>query len=528
MGIDEEKEKEKEKDKEMKIEILIKEEHIRRIFNAYSNIKNFLIEYIYGENTLSTQNGIDVYLVSTKSIPNFIKILKKQFNKEIRNESELMDIEKKLREKFKDYIIEKNIVIYNNYQNCLDIINQKKNNEFILTGEKFFTNFEIESKKYKGREVKIIEINKKEKKMIIKFPTSEKILEAKEKQKGYFQLNAISTYVENNIISQTISYSLNKKESNELKLNKNQNKFQETMIQSIVYCLLNIKSLYENLVNNNINITNEKKISYIFYLMANQIKNKNYNFDFSDLIKIIKSYNMSNSKNIVEIIFQNLHLELRNNEEKIYTKLIQKDEPDPIIEILNANNEFEKKGKSIIGEIFSFQDIITYQCLDCRKITDCKSTIKYNFLFPLKDIINFKQNPSQLNIYDCFDYLTQSKNDDIICIHCHKQAKDNYRINSTKEILTIVLDRGDNFKNEIDFKLDLKIDLTKYFFNQDNKYIFELIGFCCFYKEKKLCFPFYKNDENNKWYYYDGLNIKIYTYDININAPFLLFYKIIQ
>ena len=38
MGIDEEKEKEKEKDKEMKIEILIKEEHIRRIFNAYSNI----------------------------------------------------------------------------------------------------------------------------------------------------------------------------------------------------------------------------------------------------------------------------------------------------------------------------------------------------------------------------------------------------------------------------------------------------------------------------------------------------------
>ena len=517
MGCDEEKENEKDKDKERKKEIIIKEEHIRRIFNAYSNIKNFLIEYIYGKNTISTQNEIDVYLVSTKSIPNFIKILKEQFNKEIRDESELMDIEKNLREKFKDYIIEKNIVIYNSYQTCLVVLNQEENNEFILTGEKFFTNFEIESGIYKGRELKIIEINKKEKKMKIKFPTSEKIIEAKEKQKGYFQFNVISTYVENNIIS-----------SNELNLNKNQNKFQDTMIQSIVYCLLNIKSLYENLVNNNINMTNEKKISYIFYLMANQIKKQNYNFDFSDLIKIIKSYNMSNSKNIVEIIFQNLHLELRNNEEKIYTNKIQKDEPDPIIEILNANNEFEKKGKSIIGEIFSFQDIITYQCLDCRKITDCKSTIKYNFLFPLKDIINFKQNPSQLNIYDCFDYLTKSKNDDIICIHCHKQANDNYKINSTKEILTIVLDRGDNFKNEIDFKLDLKIDLTKYFFNQDNKYIFKLIGFCCFYKEKKLCFPFYKNDENNKWYYYDGLNIKIYTNDINIDAPFLLFYKIIQ
>ena len=152
-----------------------------------------------------------------------------------------MDIEKKLREKFKDYIIEKNIVIYNSYQTCLDVLNKKKNNEFILTGENFFTNFEIESGKYKGREVKIIEINKKEKKMKIKFPTSEKILEAKEKQKGYFQLNDNFTYVENNVISRAISYSLNKKESNELNLNKNQNKFQETMIQSIVYCLLNIK-----------------------------------------------------------------------------------------------------------------------------------------------------------------------------------------------------------------------------------------------------------------------------------------------
>ena len=135
---------EEEKEKERKKEIIIEEEHIRRIFNAYSNVKKFLIKHIYGKNDTSIQNEINVYLISTKSIPNFIKILKEQFNKEIKNESELMKIEVNLREKFKNYIIEKDIVIYNSYQKCLDVINEKKNNEFILADEKFFTNWEID------------------------------------------------------------------------------------------------------------------------------------------------------------------------------------------------------------------------------------------------------------------------------------------------------------------------------------------------------------------------------------------------
>jgi len=530
MGNDEEKQKERIK------EIIIKEEHIRKIFNAYSDIKNFLIKYIYGKHDISTQDEINVYLINTKSIPNFINILKEQFNKEIKNESELMVIEQNLREKFKDYIIEKNMIIYNSYQDCLDAINHKKNNEFIIVGEKFFINLGIDSGKYKGRQTKIIDINKKEKKMIIKLPTSEKILEAKEKQKGYFQFNKIinnSTSIEKNIISNSFLNSQNN-DDNILNIADNQNKFLDTMIQSIVYCLLNIKSLYKYLINhNNKNFTKEKKISLIFYKMANQKKKKNYNFDCLDLIKTIKSYKVNNANNIIENIYQNLHLELKDNTKEIYTNIIVSDKPDPNIEILNTLNEFEKKGKSIISEIFYFQDIVTYQCLNCGKISDYKSTIKNKFFFPLKDIINFKKNSSKLNIYDCFDFLTNGINDINICIHCYNHANGNYRINSSKEILTIILDRGDNFKNEIDFKLDLKINLSKYFFNQDNnnqdnKYNFELIGFCSFYKDKKVFFPFYKNHENNQWNYYDGLNINILTNNTNIGAPFLLLYKIVQ
>ena len=156
--------------------------------------------------------------------------------------------------------------------------------------------------------------------------------------------------------------------------------------------------------------------------------------------------------------------------------------------------------------------------------------MRNNIIFPLKEIIKFKNKSSELNIFDCFDYLTSKKiaiNDDGYYYNKNNSVNSIYSINSTKEILTIYLDREDDFKNEINFSLDFDIDLSKYFFNKEIKHNFELIGFCSFYKDKKICFPFYKNYEDNIWYYYDGLSINIYSNNLSIGAPFLLFYKVI-
>ena len=489
---------EKESDKQKKIEIIIKEEHIRKIFNAYSTIKNFLIKYIYGnENISKNNNGINVYLVSTKSIPNLINILKQQFKQEIKDESELMKIEEKLRTEFQDYKIEKNIVIYESYQDCLELIDKEESNEFIIAEENFFTNLEINSSNYRGREVKIVKINKAEKKLTIQFPSSEKILKAKEKQKGYFQFCDLDSVVENKICR----------------------------IQSIVYCLLNIKSLNDYLINNKIN--KENKISLFFQNILLSKRNKNNNFDFSDLIETIFEYNIDNSNNIIEIIYNQLHLELKDKKEEIFTRIIEEDKnnPDPIIKVLNSCNEFEKKGKSIISDNFYFQDITTYKCPTCNKILLYESTLKNSFLFPLNEIMNFTKNSSELNIFDCFDYLTRTKKSNIKCANCDNQAYTYYKIDSTKDILTIVLDRGTDFTNEIKFNLDYNIDISKYFFNPDNKQSYELIGFCSFYKDEKICFSFFKNYENNQWYQYNGSDIKICPNLENVGAPFLLLYK---
>ena len=492
----------KENDEQKRRKIIIKEEHIRNIFNAYSTIKNFIIKYIYGNENISinNENGINVYLVSTKSIPNFINILKEQFNKEIKNESELMKIEEELRKKFEDYIIENNIVIYGSYQDCVELIDQEENNELIIAEENFFTKLEINSDNYRGRDVKIIKINKAEKKLTIQFPTSEEILVLKEKQKGYFQFCELDSVVEKKLCR----------------------------IQSIVYCLLNIKSLNDYLINNKIN--KENKISLIFQKKLFHQRNNNDNFDFSELIETIIDYNINNSNNIIEIIYNQLHLELKDKNEKIYTRIIEEDKnnPDPVIEVLNSCNEFEKKGKSIISDNFYFQDITTYECPKCQKILLYKSSLKNSYLFPLNEIMNFTKNSSELNILDCFDYLTFTKKSNIKCTQCNNQADAYNRINSTKEIFTIVLDRGKDFENEIKFNLAFEIDLSKYFFNQDNKQSYELIGFCSFYKNEKMCFSFFKNYEDNKWYQIDGSGIEVClnfeNFD-NVGAPFLLLYK---
>ena len=107
-------------------------------------------------------------------------------------------------------------------------------------------------------------------------------------------------------------------------------------------------------------------------------------------------------------------------------------------------------------------------------------------IFPLKEIINFKNknNYYKLNIFDCFDYLTSKKieiNDDNGYYYNNNNSINSiFSINSTKEILTIFLDREDDSKNEINFNLDFDINLSKYFFNKEIKHIFELIGFCSY------------------------------------------------
>ena len=576
-----------EKSTDERIKIIKEEEYRRgkkRSFRAYLNIKNFLVEYLYGDKTISSGDKFMVYLIKTNSIPIFIKILKEAF-KTVKTEEELEKAEKNLEDKLKDYELEKNVEIYDSYQ---DIIKNKLENEYIIVRENFLSNLEIEDDK--DKKVQIIEIDKTNHSMKIKFLASEKIiiLEEIKEQRGYFQFSEIEKetlvkpkesevsikynnnyninnnynnnnngyynkngYFDNknknynneeNKVRTNIStvsnssvdyYELNKQSviiNKDYNLKKDQ--LYESMIESIIYCLLNIKSLndkFEDIKNNNKNIIKDKSFSLKFSNLISQKQYKNTLIACSNLIDSIKDLFINEPVIPIGNIYNLLHQELKQIEPNQNYMIITQDinKLDYKKELMNVSNKFKRNGISIISDLFYFPDITTITCQNCGRIFEYKSITNNNIIFPLKDISNFKNLHQQLNIIDCFDYLTRNKNIDKICPNCNRNNSSfsYYRISSTKEILTIILDRGKNFENDIFFNVHFNLNLAKYFLEQNSPQNYELIGFCSFYKENNKCVPFYKYHGNNLWYYLDNSTINIVTQNLYWGSPFLLFYK---
>ena len=566
------------KDIDAKMKSFEEENHIRKTFNSYESIKKFLSEYIYGKKAILPKEGLKVYLISTKSIPNFISILNEQF-KSIKNEEDLKDAEEQLKKKLIEYEIENNAVIYNSRNQCLEVMKNISDNEFIIVSEDFINNFNIEdgSSKY----VTIKSLNQ-DHSMKIEFAASGYILEAEEikNKKGHFKFrepkeeekekeekeeekkeekeeeekeekkdkknieeNKQGTKVDKNITYIAVIKNDNSlKESTDIdyiqmnmpsdviqKEEENKkNELYHSMIESIVYCLLNIKSLNDYFTKE-INFNQgEKYISKNFYSLIQQKLNKN-KIDCSNLADQIKAYYFYEPEIQIENIYKILHEELKYKDPKQNSMIISQDltNPNPKIELMNSSNKFIKQGISIISDLFYFQNIITFVCHNCKKNISYESFIENNIKFSLKDIARFKNNPNSLNIFDCFNYLISDKEVNRTCQHCKMNSVSSvYKINSTQEILTIILDRGNNFKEEIMFDLLFNIDLSNLFFNNENKpQNYELIGFCSYFKAQNICIPFYKNYEDNKWYYLNNSTISFVEEDTDIGSPFLLFYK---
>ena len=150
----------------------------RQFFSAYKHIKNILGN-IYIENN----KPIDVYLINSKTIKDFLLTLGNIF--EIKNEEELNKKEEELKKTFEDYIIkDKNVEIFSNYDQSKKIMNDKDENEFIIVDRTFTSILNINS------DYKKVEINKVENKYLyIKFLSSGKIINAQEieNKKGFFK-----------------------------------------------------------------------------------------------------------------------------------------------------------------------------------------------------------------------------------------------------------------------------------------------------------------------------------------------------
>ena len=114
----------------------------------FCNLCNIFRNYInYIESSKSVQ--INAYLIATKSIPNFISLIKK-YNF-LENDEEIY------LEKEESFELEKNIEIMNEYSQCNNLINDDngKNNEFIIVDKAFIHNIKIKDSDDKFVEISI-------------------------------------------------------------------------------------------------------------------------------------------------------------------------------------------------------------------------------------------------------------------------------------------------------------------------------------------------------------------------------------
>ena len=86
-------------------DVIIQEENKKAAFQGYLSIKDFFVDYIYGDKTVNDEQGIDRYLISIKSIPHFSKLIAEMSAEKIDNLEQLKNEEKKLKNKLLNYKI---------------------------------------------------------------------------------------------------------------------------------------------------------------------------------------------------------------------------------------------------------------------------------------------------------------------------------------------------------------------------------------------------------------------------------------
>ena len=464
---------------------LVKVSNRKQFFSAYKSIKNIIVNHIYHGNNES----LEVYLLNPKTLDHFITTLGDVFNF-FENEDGLKERETALKKTFEDYSIkDKDIEIYSNYEQCQKVMNNEDEdedeNEFIIVDSNFTIKLEMKNTEYKAVKITKIEDKNKDKDncIKIKFPSSGKIMNALEKKdkKGFFKFyekkeEAIQPIKDKKII--TID--------------------SDSMIKNLCYCLIKINTLKYFFLCCSDTIKKDKKISSIFFDLINQysIDNKIDNLKLSDFIK---SKKINDLKSIIQFLYSGMH------------------------------NELKHVSSSIINDIFNYQYTSSFECTTCN-LNFNSSSVDNIIIFSLKDVCS-TLNSKNINIYDCFDYLSSHGNLNDENKKCTKCGNDlifrKKLINSVNEILTIILDIEEDDKEKISLSLDFNIKLDKYFLNNSqNNYEFELIVFSSYnYEDGK--FISFRNDYNDKiWYQFDGSKEeKIQIDKINYKTPVLLIYK---
>ena len=221
----------------------------------------------------------DVYLISTKTIPKFISIIKKYYGNE-----------RKLKDNFADYELEKNIKVYSSYKECINVVNNKEENEFIIVDKEFILKMDIRDSYPVNLEVDGGNPH-------IIFPVSQFLINIKQKDnelgiyeffidKDEFNPSTIVKMQNNENKKQTSQSCSHLNNNNNFNYNNNNNNYNYNNNYNNNF---NYNNNYNNFNNNNFNYNNFNNND------LNNNPNNNINFNGNKMIKSSKLYHLNNN-----------------------------------------------------------------------------------------------------------------------------------------------------------------------------------------------------------------------------------------
>ena len=496
------------------------------IYDSYKSIKS-LAEQIANETNLITK----VFLIQSKSIKNFLNILL-NFNALAPNQLLSQKIIEEMKEKFSDYELDKNIEIYYKKEQFQNVINSE-NNEFLVVNDTFIQLMDFQIKELIK---KIVILTKKNNIIEIKLDNNEEIIILKQEKNGLFKV------IEKKIFEEEDETIVINNNINILEMSDNYTNNISNIV-SFLDCFKNITKIRNYFLDNKNLICNNKankKYAKFFYDYLNVHNLENLISKF-----IQENKDLYNNQNLIESFYDEMHYELNEYGEH---KFLQKNYEDIHLKPLSTKcrNDFVINNKSIISDIFYFEIITILHCKNCNNdiyrtkfvnklIINVEGTRKYK----TENRTYFKN----LDIIDCLKYFRVQKSaNNAKCVKCFNENLDSInKINYPPEILTIMLDYGENFKYDIIFSIftkddsddtNINIDFAVFAWNESDKskkniWNYKLIGFCSYYdnQEGKYFRPFYLG-EDNKWHLHRNQeNIEVELKERDQGKPYILFYQ---
>ena len=269
--------------------------------------------------------------------------------------------------------------------------------------------------------------------------------------------------------------------------------------------------------------------------------------------KMFEGISANDSKDLILFLYDRIHKELNERENNKYEeKEISSDQTNPSIELNKCRNFFKCTNKSIISDLFYFDQANITQCLNCHK--SIYNFTMYNIIiFPLEKTRLYKANRQSnflnVNIFDCFECYTQEERNipgnTMYCKLCNSDSDFviSSKFSSFPEILTIILNRGHNLQFDVEFQVNYIIeDLQEYMVNLSDKNnkekpkpkeSYELISIIIHIGNSGMDGHFYtycKSPVNRKWYWYNDAKVKEVDDPLESTKgiPYLLFYQKIK